>query len=149
MLKLKWVPFFLASGYTSFTRLVSSFRVASILKGTHGISRYHLNETLLSSYELKTLANIPRCVQGLKCPQPHHVYICSSLEGTLPRANSSALWCRPLLVVNTRSRRGQVCSENKNQTQEYKVEVKYEWTDILFAHVEIHLTTSHGITQTY
>lgn len=32
MLKLKWVPFFLASGYTSFTKLVSSFKVASILK---------------------------------------------------------------------------------------------------------------------
>lgn len=35
MAKLKWVPFFLASGYTSLTKPVSSFRVASILHQTN------------------------------------------------------------------------------------------------------------------
>lgn len=103
MAKLKWVPFFLASGYTSLTKPVSSFRVASILQHTQ--PWVSLRRTRRPT---KTSSS-----------RPHHVYIWSSLDGTLPRANSSNLWCRPLLVVKTRSSRGQVCSKEGGEDETF------------------------------
>lgn len=65
MLKLKWVPFFLASGYTSFTRLVSSFKVASILKGSkRSVVKFYTyikydckNVLILLGYKMKIILN--------------------------------------------------------------------------------------------